>query len=177
VSIVCSNALSRSIHEFALTDPGNILDQTRKLVVETFDKSGQNVRDGMDISLLVKNKNTGQLSWSGANNPLWILKSNEIIEIKGDKQPIGKSDQTKPFSTHIITTSSPFSIYLPTDGFADQFGGPKGKKFKYASLKNLFCSIADKSMSKQKEIIETTFENWRNDLEQVDDVCIIGVRL
>lgn len=177
VSIVCSNALTRTIKEFGITDPGKILDKTRELVVETFEKSGTNVKDGMDISLISKNKNTGELKWAGAHNPLWIIQSTGITEIKPDKQPIGKAENQKPFSTHVIKDCANAILILLTDGFADQFGGERGKKFKASRLKEILLQCSNQSMQAQKTTINEAFENWRGNLEQVDDVCVIGVRV
>jgi serine phosphatase RsbU (regulator of sigma subunit) len=101
----------------------------------------------------------------------------KLIEIKPDKQPIGKVENPQPFTTHTIELHEGDTIYIFTDGFADQFGGEKGKKFKYKPFKELLLSIQDKSMDEQKQIIEETFIKWKGDLEQVDDVCVIGVRI
>jgi serine phosphatase RsbU (regulator of sigma subunit) len=177
VSVVCSNALNRSVKEFNLTDTGKILDKTRQLVIETFEKSNSDVKDGMDISLLCIDKSENKLFWSGANNPLWIIKQNKLIEIKPNKQPIGKSENPKPFITHEFEYSSDTTFYLFTDGFADQFGGPKGKKFMYKQFENLLLSIAEKPMHEQKSILNDAFINWKNNLEQVDDVCVIGIKI
>ncbi len=182
VSVVCSNALNRSVLEFGITDTGKILEKTRELVLETFSKSDKDVKDGMDISLLAINHNTKETSWSGANNPLWIVRkvdkaSPEFIEIKADKQPIGKTEHPQPFTTHTITVSKGDHIYLFTDGYADQFGGPKGKKFKYLQLKELLINTANLTPVDQNHTLDVAFEKWRGNLEQVDDVCIIGIRL
>jgi tetratricopeptide (TPR) repeat protein len=177
VSVVCSNALNRSLKEFALTEPGPLLNKTRELVLETFAKSSSDVKDGMDISMLCIDKLNNKISWSGANNPLWYLLPNATMlsEIKANKQPIGKSDNPLPFTTHDIDYVSGTIFYLITDGYSDQFGGPKGKKFKYKSLKDLLVNTAPKGMIKQSEVLETTFAKWKGSLEQVDDVCIIGI--
>jgi tetratricopeptide (TPR) repeat protein len=98
VSVVCNNGLNRAVREFGLTNPSEILDKTRELVIEEFEKSDEDVKDGMDISLCALNVKTKQLRWSGANNPLWILRDQEILEFKGDKQPIGKHFDAKPFT-------------------------------------------------------------------------------
>jgi serine phosphatase RsbU (regulator of sigma subunit) len=177
VSIVCSNALTRSIKEFGIEEPGKILDKTRELVVETFEKSGTDVKDGMDISLISKNKITGELKWAGAHNPLWIIESDQVKEIKPDKQPIGKVENPKPFSTHTLNDCVNSILVLLTDGYADQFGGEKGKKFKAANLKELLLRCSSKPMQNQKQEINEAFENWRGNLEQIDDVCVIGVRV
>jgi serine phosphatase RsbU (regulator of sigma subunit) len=101
----------------------------------------------------------------------------ELIEFKPNKQPIGKVENPLPFTTHTIELQKGDTIYIFTDGFADQFGGEKGKKFKYKSLKELLLSIQGQTLEEQKKSLHTIFEKWKGDLEQVDDVCIIGVRI
>jgi serine phosphatase RsbU (regulator of sigma subunit) len=177
VSVVCSNALNRTLKEFNLTETGKILDKTRDLVLETFEKSTSEVKDGMDISLLCVDKKNKMVFWSGANNPLWYIQSNELKEIKADKQPIGKTEYPKPFTTHQIEYIPGTTFYLFTDGFADQFGGPNGKKFKYKQFSELLLKYSNSSQKEQQEIFDKTFNQWKGDLEQVDDVCIIGLRL
>lgn len=176
VSIVCSNALTRCVREFQLSDPAKILDKARELVVETFEKSGQDVKDGMDISLFVMNINTKGLTWAGANNPLWYVESGKMKEIKGNKQPIGKVENPTGFTSHAIPKEAATTVYLLTDGYADQFGGPKGKKFKYKQLYSLLEANAHKAMDEQMKLLDSTIESWRGNLEQVDDICIIGFR-
>jgi serine phosphatase RsbU (regulator of sigma subunit) len=179
VSVVCSNALNRAVNEFAISDPGKILDKVRELVIETFEKSDEEVKDGMDISLCLFSPSTLTLSWAGANNPLWIVRkdADTIDELKADKQPIGKFANAKPFTTHTLNLQTGDTIYVFTDGFQDQFGGEKGKKFKASSMKELLLTIRDKSMADQHVILNKAFEKWRGLLEQVDDVCVIGVRI
>lgn len=179
VSVICCNALNRSVLEFNLIEPGKILDKTRELVISTFNKSVENVKDGMDISLGCLNVKTNQLLWSGANNPLWLVPSGskEIIEWKPDKQPIGTYADEKPFNTHSMVLEPNTTIYMFTDGYADQFGGENGKKFKYKQFKESVLAIHDRPMEEQKEHLETTFESWKGALEQVDDVCVIGIRI
>ncbi|MES2837574.1 MAG: tetratricopeptide repeat protein [Bacteroidota bacterium] len=175
VSLVCSNALNQAVKEFNLTDTGKILDKTRELVVETFEKSTDDVKDGMDISLLCIDKKNKKITWSGANNPLWFVVDNKIMEIKADKQSIGKTDNLKPFTTHHIDYTPNSIFYLFTDGFADQFGGESGKKFKYKPLSNLLLKNSFTSLENQSQKLNEEFINWKGDLEQVDDVCIIGI--
>jgi serine phosphatase RsbU (regulator of sigma subunit) len=177
VSVVCSNALNRAVKEFGNTVPGKILDKTRELVLETFEKSVSDVKDGMDISLLSIDAKNKKIFWSGANNPLWYIQDNELKEIKADKQPIGKTEIPTPFTTHSIEFKTNTTFYLFTDGFADQFGGEKGKKFKYKQLSDLFVKNNSLSQKDQKNIIDKAFEDWRGDLEQVDDVCVIGIKI
>ena len=185
VSVICNNALNRSVREYNLKDPGKILDKTREIVIAEFEKSDDEVKDGMDISLcaispLSLGEGPGvRLKWAGANNPLWILKKDaeEMEELKPNKQPIGKFSDQKPFTTHTIKLDKSDSIYIFTDGYQDQFGGDKGKKFKASSLKSLLISMRDDTMENQKTKIDKAFEEWRGKLEQVDDVCVIGFRL
>ncbi len=177
VSVVCSNALNRTIKEFKLTETGKILDKTRELVIETFEKSASEVKDGMDISLLCIDSKNKNIYWSGANNPLWYIQDNELKEIKADKQPIGKSDYPKPFTTHQVEYKESTAFYLFTDGLADQFGGPNGKKFKYKQFSDLLIKNNNLSHQHQWEIINKAFLDWKGDLEQVDDICVIGIKL
>lgn len=187
VSVVCHNALNRSVREFNLKNPAEILNKTREIVVSEFEKSDENVKDGMDISLCVLNKNTKELNWAGAHNPLWIIKKDDdnlhkLIEFKADKQPIGKYEYAKGFNSHKIQLNKGDTIYIFTDGYQDQFGGPldnnsDGKKFKTSKLKELFLTIQSQNLIEQKSIIDSSFENWKGNLDQVDDVCIVGVRI
>ncbi len=180
VSVVCANALNKSVNELNCKNPADILNKTRELVVETFVKTGnkEQIKDGMDISLCVLNEVTGVLQWSGANNPLWIYreKNKEIEVIKPDNQSVGFDDRLLPFSFHEIKLQNKDAIYLFSDGYADQFGGEKGKKFKSVQFKNLIMQIAEKTMDDQKQELLDVFEKWKGNLEQIDDVSIIGVR-
>mgnify|MGYP005824724601 CR=1 FL=1 len=177
VSVFCNNGLNRSVREYGLTDPGKILDKTREIVISEFEKSEEEVKDGMDISICSLDLSSNNLLWSGANNPLWIIRKDELLEIKPDKQPIGVIDNPTPFTTHQISLQKGDNIYIFTDGFQDQFGGDKGKKYKPANFKNLLLSISNKSMEQQRAIIDDTFNNWKGNLDQLDDVCIIGVKV
>ena len=184
VSVVCHNALNRSVREYGLSDPGKILDKTREIVVQEFEKSEEEVKDGMDISLCSLRlskavKGSAILEWAGANNPLWVIRKGEdkVTEIKADKQPIGKFDSSTSYTTHIIELYSGDSIYIFSDGYVDQFGGEKGKKFKSANFKKLLLSVQDKTIEEQQELINRAFEDWKGGLEQIDDVCVIGVRI
>ncbi len=182
VSVVCSNALNRALKEFKIRETGRLLDKVRELVLETFDKSEGDVKDGMDCSLCAVNTETREVEWSGAYNPLWYIVNGKMKELAPDKQPIGKADNPKPFATHkfLIPPSGNelrAALFLFTDGYADQFGGPKGKKYKYKQLKELLLSHADKPMEEQKNILEQEFNRWKGGLEQTDDVCMIGIKI
>lgn len=177
VSVVCSNALNRTVKEFHITEPGKILDKVRELVLETFEKSEGNIQDGMDISLCCINTDTKEAQWSGAYNSLWYFRNGEVTEVPADKQPIGKTDKPEPFNTHNLNLQKGDTLYLFTDGYADQFGGPKGKKFKYKQMQELLLANAGKSMDEQKKILEDALNEWKGSLEQVDDVLVIGIRV
>lgn len=200
VSVVCNNALNRSVREFGLTKPGEILDKTREIVIQEFEKSDENVKDGMDIAMLsivYLDNGMARVQFAGAHNPLWIIKKDtesinaqsgvdvvdyehtaySLIEVKADKQPIGKFDDLKPYTTYTFELHEGDSLYVFTDGYADQFGGEKGKKFKAKTLKEILIEIQEQSMSDQKDTLHKAIEEWRGNLEQVDDICVIGIKL
>lgn len=186
MSVLCHNALSRAIREDGLIDPGEILTRTRAIVVEQLNKttnvtdiSMDNIRDGMDIAFCVLDMKTNELFYAGAQNPLWVLRkgTEEIEEIKADKQSIGRVDNPQAYQTQKVQLNKGDSIYVFTDGYADQFGGEKGKKFKYKPFKKLIVSVKDDSMEEQLKLISSHFDAWKGSLEQVDDVCVIGVKI
>jgi serine phosphatase RsbU (regulator of sigma subunit)/antitoxin component YwqK of YwqJK toxin-antitoxin module len=179
VSVVCNNALNRALHEFGERMPGNIFDKTRQLVMENFAKSDEEVNDGMDASLCVLDINTRKLRWSGANNPIWIYRASEkrMQEIKPDKQAIGRGYEFAPFTTHELELEKGDIIYIFTDGYADQFGGVKGKKLTKAKFREYMLHIAELPMETQREKLLAQHDEWRGKLEQVDDICVIGVRV
>lgn len=178
MSVVCSNALNRSVKEFGLSEPGEILDKTRDLLIDSFSKSGEVIQDGMDISLLsMTSSSSGTiLKWAGANNPLWYIDESGFQEIKADKQPIGESHHKQPFTTHQLSLKPGGMLYLITDGYPDQFGGPKGKKFKHKQLEALLISVYTESLEQQHQVLLDSLHQWKGDLEQVDDICVIGIR-
>jgi len=178
VSVVCSNSLNRAVKEFSLTDTGAILDKTRELVVETFEKSDEQVSDGMDISLMRIGKageDKVSVQWSGANNPLWYHFNEELIEVKADKQPIGKYAAPRAFTTHHFEHPRPVSYYLFSDGYADQFS-PIDKKLMKKQFKAIISSIRDKAMDEQLRELERVHVNWKGAMEQTDDVLVIGIK-
>ncbi len=179
VSVVCHNALNRAVREFGLKDPGKILDKVTDLVIETFEKSEKEVKDGMDIALCSINLNSRQVTYAGANNSLYYLKNGgeEIQEIKANKQPVGKYLNRSPFETKSLQLEKDDIFYLFTDGYADQFGGEKGKKMKYKPFKQKLVDTSNLSAENQNIELKKAFLDWKGDHEQVDDVCVIGVRL
>lgn len=183
VSVVCTNALNRAAREFGITDPGKLLDKARELVIDNFVEHKGEVKDGMDISLCkieVKKDSSSKyvnIEWAGANNPLWYTSGNCIIEVEADKQSIGFSENPKPFSSNEIELQKNEMVYLFSDGFADQFGGPKGKKFKYRQFQESLLKLKPLNAKEQGEQLNLIFESWRGTLEQVDDICVIGIRI
>ncbi len=176
VSVVCSNALNRAVKEFKLYSTGPVLTKVRELVLETFEKSEGEVKDGMDCSFCTINTKSREIEWSGAYNPLWYVVNGEIKELAPDKQPIGKTDSPKPFGTQSLNLPTGSMLYLFSDGYADQFGGPKGKKYKYKQLQELLLANASKPMNEQKALLEEALNEWKGSLEQVDDILVIGIR-
>ena len=197
VSLVCSNALNLSVKEHNITEPALILDKTNSLIRNHFEHDGskEEMRDGMDISLCSLTKGKETIEYAGALNPLWIVsdktpmdngdkmesilseENNHLFEIKGDKQPIGRYVEQKPFTNHTVNLKKGDVIYLFSDGFSDQFGGKKGKKLKSKTFKKHLLSIWKKPLKEQKLILEKTIKDWMGDIEQVDDICIIGIRI
>ena len=181
VSVVCSNALSKTLLEERITDTAAILDRTRTLVMERFQTASNEVRDGMDIALCAI-KRTGDditLKYSGANRPLWIRRGNEdsIEEHKPDKQPIGEYINSKPFSSTELKLHAGDQLFLFSDGFPDQFGGQQGKKLKTGAFKRLINNTSKEKQHLQKDYLSNQLEHWMGQFEQVDDICVIGISL
>jgi tetratricopeptide (TPR) repeat protein len=181
VSVVCSKAMDKAVKEFALTQPSLILDKVADIVIEDFGKNNDEndeIKDGMDVSILSINYSKNELMWAGANNSLLLIAPDgKLTEIKPDKQPIGKTDVREPFKNHSIQLERGTCIYLYTDGFADQFGGPNGKKFQRAQLKELLVQSYKYPMQEQYHRLLDAFIAWKGDEDQVDDVCMIGIRV
>ncbi len=177
VSVVCHNALNRAVREFGIREPNKILDKTTEIVIESFSKSEVEIKDGMDISLCAFNKKTRQLTWAGANNPIWILRGKELTEIKADKQPIAWSDHKQSFTNHEIPIHPGDKIFIFSDGFADQFGGDKLKKLTRKRFRELILSMQDLPMNLQEQALDHFLTVYRRNLEQTDDVLVMGVQL
>lgn len=177
MSVVCCQALQKSIKEFDLSDPGEILSTSRELIIQSLNASQHNIQDGMDCSLVVINKNTGKTYWAGANNPLWVISENkELVEVKADKQPVAFYANNRDFTTHEVQIEKGTQLYLFTDGYADQFGGLGGKKFKNKALKELLTDLSTLPVDQQIEKLNQHFITWKNNLDQVDDIAIAVIR-
>ncbi|MGZ4038585.1 MAG: tetratricopeptide repeat protein, partial [Bacteroidia bacterium] len=184
MSMIGNAFLNEILNETAQTAPSEILSELRYKVIRTLRQTGSEVqsKDGMDIALLAFNESGTHVDYSGANNPLWICRktgeSYSIFEYEPNKRPIGYyMGKSLPFSGHSIDLQKGDTLYIFTDGYADQFGGPAGKKFKYKQLKEVLMSIQEKTMAEQEQILVDTFKSWKGELNQVDDVLVIGVRV
>lgn len=177
VSVVCSNALNRVVKEYNLFDPGQILTKTRELVVATFQESTREVKDGMDIALCCLEKQSRKVTFSGANRPCWVIDENmDFHELKGQKQHIGLQQHMMAFESVTLEVQSGWVI-LTSDGMADQFGGPQGKKWMTKTLKQNVSAMARQPGHLQKMNLEWAFQQWKGNAEQVDDVCVLGVKI
>ena len=176
VSVICNNALNDTIKLKSITDPGEILDSTTDLVLSQFEKAEEDVMDGMDIGLCSFNRKTRALKYAGANIPLWLVRNNEVIEIKATRQPVGNYSLRTKFITHDVEIIEGDMVYLSSDGFADQFGGSRNKKFMKRNFKNLLAEISQKPLDEQNNLILAAFSNWKSSNEQIDDICIMGVK-
>lgn len=181
MSVVGFNLLTQAINEVNLIKPSEILKHLDAGVTKTLRQSedGKGVKDGMDLSLCSLNTKTLELQYAGAFNSLYYVSDGILTEIKADKFPIGVNLDgiVDNYTNHTIKLKKGDCIYLYSDGYADQFGGPKGKKFKYNQLKDLLASINSLSITEQRKILEERFDTWKGDLEQIDDVVIIGIRV
>jgi serine phosphatase RsbU (regulator of sigma subunit)/predicted negative regulator of RcsB-dependent stress response len=180
MSMLGSSLLNEVVIEKKITDPGEILDMLRvKIILALKQKgdSGEN-KDGMDMVLCRFHRKSNELSFAAANNPLWILRNGKMEEWKADKQPVGIfTGELKMFTQHTMEMQKDDCVYIFTDGFADQFGGPKGKKFKYKQMQEFLLSNSAGVMEEQKNLLDAEFQSWKGNLEQVDDVCVIGIRI
>lgn len=179
ISVVCMNALNRSIKEFNISDPAEILDKTRNLIISKFNKNSEKIKDGMDISLCALDTKNNILNWAGANTPLWVVRSEnkELEATPPNKQPVGEHSFKEPFTSHSIQLLKNDMIYITTDGFADQFGGKQGKKYRTIQLKSKLIELSEKPLNSQQELLDIEFERWKGELDQLDDICFMGVRV
>jgi serine phosphatase RsbU (regulator of sigma subunit) len=180
MSILGHNLLNQIIIEQGLSDPAEILRLLDKQVSHALNKKGRkDYNDGMDIALCVIDKTQKQMSFAGANRPLVVKTKDGLKELKPNKFPIGgnEEDRCKVFHKQELPLNDSDVLYLFSDGYYDQFGGPNGKKFKYKRLIEQISGIASKPLKEQEIILSSTLENWRGNLEQLDDICVVGVRI
>ena len=181
MSIIGFNGLNQIVNEYNYTRPSDILTYLNKSISNTLRQTVEDtkIRDGMDVAICSIDLDTNKLEFAGAFSPLFIIRNDEVIKFKGDKHPIGNyiNEEEYVFTNNEIDLFPEDRIYIFSDGFVDQFGGPNGKKLKYDYFRKLLLDNHKKPMSKQKEDINIFFEEWRNGYEQIDDVCIIGVAI
>ncbi len=180
MSMLGNSLLNEVVIEKAVYEPSLILDMLREKIIRSLKQKGESgqSKDGMDMILCRISKDKKELVYAAANNPLWIVRDSKFMEYKADKQPVGISvTNAAKFSQTGIELRKGDVVYTFTDGFADQFGGKKGKKFKYKQFSELLFAINEKPMQQQRELLDKTFDDWRGELEQVDDVLIIGIRV
>jgi serine phosphatase RsbU (regulator of sigma subunit) len=160
--------------------PSEILEELREYVISSLHQTGEigEAQDGMDIALCMIDMKERKLKFSGANNPLYIINNRGLREIRGDRMPVGINiNYDKPFTNHDVQLAPGDTLYLFTDGYADQFGGDKGKKFRYKYFKELLLSNHGISLKKQKEVLKHTFFKWKGEYEQIDDVLVMGIKI
>jgi tetratricopeptide (TPR) repeat protein len=174
MSLLNISFLNEAVNERNIQKPNEIFDHVRQRLIENISQEGQ--KDGMDGILICLELETKRLTYSAAHNSPVIVKNNTVVHLTADKMPVGKGELNKPFILYEINETDA-TLYLYTDGYADQFGGPKGKKFKYKQLDELLLSIADLDENNQKLALTEVFDKWKGNLEQVDDVCVLGIRL
>ena len=181
ISIVNFNLLNKAVLEKNLVTPSEILDAVNLWLTESLHQTyGESaVRDGMDITLIAIHKHSNEVLFAGANNSIYKVSGSELKQIKGDKFPVGAfiEDKIQKFTMQRFTVEKGDSIFLFSDGFADQFGGPKGKKYKYLPFQQKLTSIIDVSISQQSQIMRQEFMSWKGNHEQVDDVLLIGIKI
>ncbi|MBW8051601.1 MAG: SpoIIE family protein phosphatase [Cytophagales bacterium] len=186
MSIMCYTLLNEVVKDKDITEPAQILDELKMHIINELNQSGEMgaISDGMDISLCVLHKDTNKLEFAGAYNPLYLIRKGELIEIKADRQTVGyQYGKVQPFTNHEIQLQKGDTLYTFSDGYADQFGGDdnqiagKWKKFSKTRFKELVLSLQQKSMMEQKKILDKTIENYKENLEQLDDILVIGVRI
>ncbi len=178
MSMIGMTLLTEIISGETAIDPGNALNRLDLGIRKAFENSETTSNDGMDIVLITLNTDTKTIKYSGAYRPLYIVRNKELIEYKATKYAIGSKDiLDKDFKTNVIPYEDGDCIYMLSDGYPDQFGGPYNKKFKTRVLKDMFLEIHHQPMEKQKELIHQRYLDWKGDFEQVDDILICGIQL
>jgi serine phosphatase RsbU (regulator of sigma subunit)/HAMP domain-containing protein len=181
MSIVGYNILKHTVNNYDYTEPSLILDELNKGVSETLHHGHEEsqAKDGMDISFCSIDYKKMELQYAGAYNPLYIVRDGELLQTKADKFPIGLflGEEKKKFTNHTVNLKKGDTIYIFSDGYADQFGGPNGKKFMAGNFRDLLIEASKHPVDKQKDLLNKTIEEWRGPLDQVDDILVIGVKI
>lgn len=184
MSMINTSLLNEAVNEKKILQPNEILNEARRGIITALKQTGASgeQKDGMDVGLIAleMSGDSCRLQYAGANNSMYIIRKSSapvLEEIDPDPMPVAISDRTGDFTNNVIELKKGDSLYIFTDGYADQFGGPKGKKFKYSQFKQLLLSIQDKTMQEQHDILHKTMADWKGELEQIDDILVIGVRI
>ena len=179
MSMIGTSLLNHVINERNITKPSVILDELNQEVITTLKQKESESNDGMDISICAFDLKNNTVEYAGANRPLWLVRNNELIHFRPDKFPIGglQIEHIDKFKNHEISLQKDDTIYLFSDGYADQFGGDRGKKMMVKRFKNTVLSIQNKTMEEQGQYLKAFFEEWKSNNEQVDDVLVIGIRI
>ncbi len=180
MSMIGNAFLNQIILDGGETTPGPVLNELRDKIIKVLRQESQSeTKDGMDIALCSFNHDFSSVQYAGAKNPLWVVRGNECIQITADRMPVGASGifEHKSFTNHRWELKKNDVVYIFTDGYADQFGGPKGKKFKYKQLEETLIAIHTSPMHEQERMLERRFNEWKAENEQVDDVLLIGIRV
>jgi serine phosphatase RsbU (regulator of sigma subunit) len=180
MSLIGMKILNQSIKQKDVNSPAEALDFLNAQVYDTMNKHASEdniVRDGMDAVLFAINFNRLTLNFAGANNPLFIIRDKEVIELKADKQPIGAYEAQQSFTNYRFDLQKGDVIYATTDGYIDQFGGEDGKKLKSKKFKEKLLECVDLPIEQQKEYLSRFFNSWKGSLEQLDDVCVMGIKI
>ncbi len=179
MSMLGVSFLNEIILNKGITQPDQIMNTLRDNVIRSLKQmeEASGVKDGMDMCICLLDLEKKSLQFAGANNPLWIISDGELTEIKGDKMPVSVHETMKPYTNHWIDLKKGDTFYIFSDGFVDQFGGPNQKKFLSKNFKKVLAELQQKSMLEQGAKLDNIFEEWRKDVEQIDDVIVIGVRV
>lgn len=181
MSIVGYNLLNQALNVYGLDKPFLVLNDLNKNISKMLHQSEEEsaVKDGMDICLISIDPKRKMLEYAGAYNPLWIVRDGALLEFKADKFPVGAfvGETMKSFTHQEIQLLAGDMIYMFTDGYADQFGGAAGKKFKYKQLQALLLEHNGLGVAEQKKLFDQTFETWKGSLEQIDDILLIGIKI
>ena len=175
MSLLNIGYLSEAINEKGIEKPNEIFNYLRERLIAAISKEGQ--KDGFDGILVCIDAQTKQISYAAANNKPLLISDNTTTELVADRMPVGIGERKEDFALYTISCKPGDCLYLYTDGYADQFGDEKGKKFKYKPLNELILNNHTKKMNEQHDVLNDTFEAWRGKLEQVDDVCVIGIKI
>ena len=179
MSMIGHSLLNQIVNEQGVTKPSDILENLRLGVKTSLKQTGANreSKDGMDIALVAYYPATDKIEYSGAYNPLYLVRNGEVLETKANKQPIGIHFKEKPFENHELQLEKGDTFYIFSDGYVDQFGGPEGRKFRARPFKEMLVNFQDKGMEEQRVILDETIEAWKGGQAQVDDILVIGLRL